>query len=62
MSVDTYARKTDYSAYRTVREHDFELLIAKSLMSQATQIQLELRRFLMFKWLSVRAELHGHET
>ena len=62
MAVDTYARKADLSPYRRVRRDGAELLVAKRLAAQAVAISLELRRFLMFRWLKVNALLYGHAT
>ena len=62
MSVDTYARKANLSAYQKVKDRGIEILISKSLASRAAMVLIEQKRFLWFKWLSVRAQLHGHMT
>ncbi len=62
MSVDTYARKANLSAYRKVRDRGVEILISKNLASRAAAVLIEQKSFLWFKWLSVRAQLHGHMT
>ncbi len=62
MSVDTYARKANYSAYRRMRSDGVEILIASTLLSRAEGVRLDLRRFLVFRWLSVVADLRGHEA
>ena len=62
MSVDTYARKANLSAYQKVKDRGIEILISKSLASRAAMVLIEQKSFLWFKWLSVRAQLHGHMT
>ncbi|MEE8045293.1 MAG: hypothetical protein V3T49_00480 [Dehalococcoidia bacterium] len=62
MSVDTYAKKANISAYQKVRDEGTEILISKSLASRASAVLIERKKFLFFKWLSVRAQLHGHGT
>ena len=39
-----------------------EILISKNLASRAVAVLIEQKSFLWFKWLSVRAQLHGHMT
>ena len=62
MSVDTYARKANLSAYRKFESKGIEILVAKTLAAQAQMVRLELKKFLFWKWLSVTALLAGHET
>ena len=62
MSVDTYARKANISAYQKVKDSGIEILISKNLASRAAAVLIEQKSFLWFKWLSVRAQLHGHAT
>lgn len=62
MSVDTYARKANMSAYQKVKDAGIEILISKNLASRAVAVLIEQKSFLWFKWLSVRAQLHGHAT
>ncbi len=62
MSVDTYARKRDFSAYRKLRDQGVELLVSKALMAKAVAILVEEKSFLWFRWLSVRAQLAGHHA
>lgn len=62
MSVDTYARKANISAYQTVRDRGVEILVSKNLVSRAAAVLIEQKSFLWFKWLSVRAQLYGHIT
>ena len=62
MSVDTYARKTNLNSYELLRHESVEILVAKNLISQAVGVTLELKKFLMFKWLKVSAALYGHST
>ncbi|MCZ6538479.1 MAG: hypothetical protein O6922_01465 [Chloroflexi bacterium] len=62
MSVDTYARKANVSAYQRVRDKGIEILISKDLVSRAAAVLIEQKSFLWFKWLSVRAQLYGHIT
>lgn len=62
MTVDTYARKSNLKFYQRLRYQGAEILVAKNLISQASAVSLELKRFLMFKWLKVNALLYGHST
>ena len=62
MSVDTYAKKTNFSAYQTFRHTGVEILVSKTLAAQAFAVRLDLRKFLFWKWLSVNALLAGHAT
>ena len=62
MSVDTYARKANITAYQKVKDRGVEILISKVLASKAAAVLIEQKSFLWFKWLSVRAQLHGHMT
>lgn len=62
MTVDTYARKSNLKFYERLRYEGAEILIAKNLASQASAVTLELKKFLMFKWLKVNAALYGHST
>jgi hypothetical protein len=60
VSVDTYARKANKSAYQTVRDMGVEILVSKNLVARASAVLIEQKSFLWFKWLSVRAQLAGH--
>lgn len=62
MSVDTYARKTNLSAYRKIRGQGVELLVSKALAARAVALLIEEKGFLWFKWLAVRAQLAGHHS
>ena len=62
MSVDTYARKANLNLYELLRHEVAEILVARNLVSQAAGVSLELKKFLMFKWLKVNAALYGHST
>ena len=62
MSVDTYARKSNYGAYRMFEDRGVEILIAKTLAAQAYMVRLDVKSFLFWKWLSVQALLAGHAT
>ncbi len=62
MSVDTYAKKANISAYQRVKDKGVEILISKNLASRAAAVLIEQKKFLFFKWLSVRAQLYGHMT
>ncbi|MDA1258055.1 MAG: hypothetical protein O3C10_09495 [Chloroflexi bacterium] len=62
MAVDTYARKANLKFYQRLRYQGAEILIARNLASQASAVSLELKKFLMFKWLKVNALLYGHST
>ena len=60
MSVDTYARKINLNLYELLRHQGAEILVAKNLVSQAVGVTLELKKFLIFKWLKVDAALYNH--
>ena len=62
MSVDTYARKANLSAYQKVRQEGVELLVSKTLAAKAVALLIEEKGFLWFKWLVVRAQLAGHNA
>ena len=62
MSVDTYARKANMSAYRKVRDQGVELLVSRALAAKAVALLIEEKGFLWFKWLTVRAQLAGHHS
>ena len=62
MSVDTYARKINLNLYELLRHPGAEILVPKNLVSQAVGVTLELKKFLIFKWLKVDAALYGHST
>lgn len=62
MSVDTYAKKANPSAYQVIRDEGLEILVSRNLVSRATAVLIEQKSFLWFKWLSVRAQLAGHAT
>ncbi len=62
MSVDTYAKKANKSAYELVKEKGVEILVSKNLASKAAAILVEQKKFLFFKWITVRAQLYGHAT
>ena len=62
MSVDTYARKTNLKFYEYLKHEGAEILVAKNLVSQAAGVSLDLKKFLMFKWIKVNAALYGHST
>ena len=62
MSVDTYARKANLSAYQRVRDKGVEVLVSKALAARAVALLIEEKSFLWFRWLSVRAQLVGHPT
>ena len=48
MSVDTYARKANLSAYRKFQEQGVEILVAKSLAAQAYMVRLEVKNVLLY--------------
>jgi len=62
VSVDTYAKKANKSAYELVKEKGVEILVSKNLASKAAAILVEQKKFLFFKWITVRAQLYGHAT
>ena len=62
MSVDTYAKKANKSAYQLVKEKGVEILVSNNLASKAAAILVEQKKFLFFKWITVRAQLYGHAS
>jgi len=62
VSVDTYAKKANITAYERIKEKGVEILVSKNLASRAAAVLIEQKKFLFFKWLSVRAQLYGHAT
>jgi hypothetical protein len=62
VSVDTYAKKANKSAYQLVKEKGVEILVSNHLASRASAVLIEQKKFLFFKWLSVRAQLYDHAT
>ncbi len=62
MSVDTYAKKANITAYQRIKDKGVEILVSKNLASRAAAVLIEQKKFLFFKWLSVRAQLYGHAT
>jgi predicted Fe-Mo cluster-binding NifX family protein len=62
VSVDTYAKKANKSAYQLVKEKGVEILISNNLASKAAAILVEQKKFLFFKWITVRAQLYGHAS
>ena len=49
VSVDTYAKKANKSAYQLVKEKGVEILVSKNLASKAAAILVEQKKFLFFK-------------
>jgi hypothetical protein len=62
VSVDTYAKKANKSAYQLIKEKGVDILVSNHLASRAGAVLIEQKKFLFFKWLSVRAQLYGHAT
>ena len=62
MSVDTYARKSNLSAYEKIRDQGIEILVSKALAAKAVALLIEEKSFLWIKWLTVRAQLAGHHA
>ncbi len=62
MSVDTYAKKANITAYQRIKDKGVDVLVSKNLASRAAAVLIEQKKFLFFKWLSVRAQLYGHAT
>ena len=62
MAVDTYARKSNLKFYERLHYQGAEILVARNLASQVAAVSLELKKFLVFKWLKVNAQLYGHST
>ena len=61
MSVDTYLRGKNIAGYQRVSQDGVEVLIAPSLAGMSESIDLRLKRFLMFKSLSVDVTVKGHQ-
>lgn len=62
MSVDTYARKASFKGYTKVWSDGVELLVSRTLLTNANVVMIRQKRFLWLKWLSTYAELVGHES
>jgi len=62
VSVDTYAKKANKSAYQLVKEKGVEILVSNNLASKAAAILVEQKKFLFFKWITVRAQLYDHAS
>jgi predicted Fe-Mo cluster-binding NifX family protein len=62
VSVDTYAKKANITAYQRIKDKGMDVLVSKNLASRAAAVLIEQKKFLFFKWLSVRAQLYGHVT
>jgi predicted Fe-Mo cluster-binding NifX family protein len=62
VSVDTYAKKANITAYQRIKDKGVDVLVSKNLASRAAAVLIEQKKFLFFKWLSVRAQLYGHAT
>ena len=62
MSVDTYAKKANITAYQRIKDKGVDVLVSKNLASRVAAVLIEQKKFLFFKWLSVRAQLYGHAT
>jgi hypothetical protein len=45
-----------------VKEKGVEILVSKNLATKAAAILVEQKKFLFFKWITVRAQLYGHDT
>lgn len=59
MSVDTYLKRKNLSRYQRVPYEDLELLIAPTLPGWAARVELDVKRFLLWKSFDVQAE-HRH--
>ena len=61
VSVDTNVeRRRDWSQYQVTRDGDVEILISKELVRNATDVQVDVGRFLFFfRNLRAEAELYN---
>ena len=61
MSVDTYLKRKNLSAYRTATYEDIRILVSDRLMSGAEALRISSRRFLLWKSLKIEiAPIHQH--
>ena len=61
MSVDTYLKRKNLSAYRTATYEDIRILVSDRLMSWAEALRISSRRFLLWKSLKIEiAPIHQH--
>ena len=61
MSVDTYLKRKNTSRYSVLRDGDVKILVAGSLVRWARRVELDARRFLVWRRFAVEvAPLHVH--
>ena len=61
MSVDTYLKRKNLSAYRTASYEDIKILVSDRLLSWAEGLRISARRFLIWKSLKIEiAPVHQH--
>ncbi len=61
MSVDTYLKRKNLSAYRTTTCEDIRILVSDRLLSWAEALHISARRFLLWKSLKIEiAPVHQH--
>ena len=61
MSVDTYLKRKNLSAYRTATYKDIRILVSDKLLSWAAALRINSRRFLLWKSLKIEiAPIHQH--
>ena len=56
MSVDTYIGKRNISQYQLIRQDGVELLVAPGLARQASNLSIDLKKFLFFNHLKAVVE------
>ena len=63
MSVDTYLKGKNTSRYNVVRDGDVKILVAGALVRWAQRVELDARRFLMWRRFAVSVvPLHVHSS
>ena len=61
MSVDTYLKRKNLSAYRTATYEDIRILVSDRLLNWAEALRISSRRFLLWKSLKIDlAPIHQH--
>ena len=61
MSVDTYLKRKNLSAYRTANYEDIRILVSDRLLNWAEALRISSRRFLLWKSLKIDlAPIHQH--
>ena len=61
MSVDTYLKRKNTSSYQRLQQNGLEILIAGGLQRFAKRIELDAKRFLLWRSFDVWVEVkHAH--